>query len=296
MQATFHLPGLYCHYPFYQAFLPIYFQHPEYFYDFVQIGSIYGAPRQALFAGGRIVCEDIAWRQPLFLLQKYGIAARLTFSNSLLKPEHLSDELCNEICRFLVNLHQPRNGVIVASDCLRQYLQQNYPNLALISSTTKVLEKFEDLVNELNQSCYEMVVADYRLNKAYDQLLKLTPQQRGKVEFLCNECCPIDCSMRKQCYQYVSAQVLHQQEDHFCCPNQNQGGYRFSLAQENPSFISLADIQNWYLPHGFTQFKIEGRGVGSGFLLEFILYYLTKPEYHITLREQLYLTSDLDLF
>ena len=36
----------------------------------------------------------------LALAQEYGISARLTFSNSLLQPEHLSDPTCNKLCRF----------------------------------------------------------------------------------------------------------------------------------------------------------------------------------------------------
>ena len=47
---------------------------------------------------------------------------------------------------------------------------------------------------------------------------------------------------------------------------------------------------------GFTNFKLEGRGLGSAILLEFILYYMTKPEHQLELREAIYLDSMLDLF
>ena len=65
---------------------------------------------------------------------------------------------------------------------------------------------------------------------------------------------------------------------------------------ENPGFIGVADIQNTYLPMGFSHFKIEGRSLGSALILEFLLYYLTKPEYHLHVREAIYLDSMLDLF
>lgn len=32
---------------------------------------------------------------------------------------------------------------------------------------------------------------------------------------------------------------------------------------ENPAFIGINDIQKTYLPMGFSNFKIEGRGLGS---------------------------------
>ena len=42
--------------------------------------------------------------------------------------------------------------------------------------------------------------------------------------------------------------------------------------------------------------KLEGRSLGTALLLEFLLHYLTRPEYHIHVREALYLDNTLDLF
>ena len=47
---------------------------------------------------------------------------------------------------------------------------------------------------------------------------------------------------------------------------------------------------------GFSNFKIEGRGLGSALILEFLLYYMTKPEYQLRVREEIYLNNMLDLF
>lgn len=58
----------------------------------------------------------------------------------------------------------------------------------------------------------------------------------------------------------------------------------------------MNDIRERYLPMGFSHFKIEGRGLGSALILEFLLYYMTKPEYHLHVREALYLDNMLDLF
>ena len=75
-----------------------------------------------------------------------------------------------------------------------------------------------------------------------------------------------------------------------------QSGYKFSKAMKNPAFISIEDIQKTYQPMGFTNFKLEGRGLGSAILLEFILYYMTKPEHQLEVREAIYLDAMLDLF
>lgn len=50
------------------------------------------------------------------------------------------------------------------------------------------------------------------------------------------------------------------------------------------------------MPMGFSNFKIEGRSLGSALILEFLLYYMTKPEYQIHVREKIYLDNMLDLF
>ena len=65
---------------------------------------------------------------------------------------------------------------------------------------------------------------------------------------------------------------------------------------ENPGFPSVRDIQTVYLPLGFSNFKLEGRGLGSAMILEFLLYYLTKPDYQLRVREEIYLDAMLDLF
>ena len=51
--AYFHLPGLFEFYELYRMFLPLFREHREYFYDWCEIGSIYGAPADCIWGGGR---------------------------------------------------------------------------------------------------------------------------------------------------------------------------------------------------------------------------------------------------
>ena len=141
------------------------------------------------------------------------------------------------------------------------------------------------------------MVPDFRLNKAFTQLGALSGRQKTKVEFLCNECCWFGCRDRKQCYEAVSRKVLGEDgPEHRCAAPDAREGYRFSKAMENPGFIGIGDIVNTYLPMSFSHFKIEGRGLGSALMLEFLLYYLTKPECQLKVREEIYLDNMLDLF
>ena len=45
--AIYHLPGLFEFYELYRVFLPLFREHREYFYDWCEIGSIYGASATA---------------------------------------------------------------------------------------------------------------------------------------------------------------------------------------------------------------------------------------------------------
>lgn len=295
--AVYHLPGLFEFYEFYRVFLPLCRRHREYFYDWCTIGSLYGAPDGCLWGGGRTGCGDAAPGEVLALMREYGISARLTFSNSLLRAEHLADRKCNALCAQFEAAGGPQNGVIVSSDLLAEYLQVNYPGLYLVSSTTKVLTEFDQLAQELRRDTFRYVVPDFRLNKAFARLAQLPGAQKDKVEFLCNECCWPGCKDRKRCYENVSRKNLGENcPDHICTAPGAQEGYRFSKAMQNPEFIGIRDIQETYLPMGFSNFKIEGRGLGSALLLEFLLYYMTKPEYQLRVREEIYLDNMLDLF
>lgn len=296
-KAHYHLPGLFEFYELYSAFLPIYREHPEYFYEWCDIGSIYGAPADCIWGGGRVGYGDCDYKSALALVEAYDISARLTFSNSLLENEHLDDRKCNRLCRMISESEPMQNGVIVHSDLLLNYLKNKYPSLYLVSSTTKVITDFDRLLDEVNRTEFKYVVPDFRLNKSLDRLKAMTAKQKDKIEFLCNECCDPGCTDRKLCYENVSRKSLGENcEDHVCKAINGAEGYRFSKAMENPYFIGIEDIKNVYIPMGFSNFKLEGRSLGSAIILEFLLYYMTKPEWQLRVREMIYLDSMLDIF
>ena len=295
--AHYHLPGLFEFYELYRVFLPLFYEHRDYFYEWCDIGSIYGAPENCIWGGGRIEEGTQNPEDVLALLKEYGISGRLTFSNSLLSGKHLSDSRCNAICRMFEESSGPENGVIVHSELLLDYLRRTYPGLYFVSSTTKVLTEFPELLKELNREEFRYVVPDFRLNKKLKERNTLSSAEKDKVEFLCNECCWFGCKDRKACYESVSRLNLGERgEEHRCTAPDAEEGYVFSKAMKNPGFLSTEEIREEYLPMGFSNFKIEGRGLGSALILEFLLYYMTKPEHQLEVREKVYLSNTLDLF
>lgn len=292
----YHLPGLFEFYELYRVFLPLFYEHREYFYDWCDIGSIYGAPADCIWGGGRVGFGDSNAEEVLALMERYGISARLTFSNSLLKEEHLGDKKCNYLCKLFSKTGNVQNGIIIYSDLLLDYLKEKYNGFYYVSSTTKVITEFKLFKRELNREDFLYVVPDFRLNKSFDKLKSLSKKRKDKVEFLVNECCYYGCYDRKRCYEAVSRKSLGEDFEHVCVAPDASEGYSFTKAMTNQGFISIDDIRNVYIPMGFSNFKIEGRGLGSALILEFILYYMARPEYHIHVREKLYLDNMLDLF
>ena len=297
MKAYYHLPGLFEFYRLYRVFLPLFTSHREYFYDWCEIGSIYGAPADCLWGGGRVGFGDARPEDAAALTREYGISACLTFSNSLLRQEHLADRKCNALCSLFEKNGPAENGAIIHSDLLLRYLREKYPGFYLVSSTTKVLREFGQFEKEISRDEFRYVVPDFRLNREFDRLNGLTEGLKQKAVFLCNECCWFDCPDRKACYENVSRKNLGEDcAEHVCASPEASRGYRFSDAMRNPGFIGIEDIRDIYLKNGFSHFKIEGRGLGSAVVLEFLLYYMTRPEYQLKVREEIYLVSSLDLF
>ena len=297
LKAWYHLPGLFEFEALYRVFLPLYREHREYFYDWCEIGSIYGAPSGCLWGGGRVTDGDADPRRVLALTRDHGISPRLTFSNLLLREEHLADRRCNALCDLFAHSGGPQAGVIVGSELLTRYLRERRPELYLVSSTTKTITDFDACARELDREEFRYVVPDFRLNMVPDRWRALTERQRGKAELLCNECCWTGCADRRRCYEDVSRRALGEDgPEHLCRAPGGGEGYRFSRAMESPAFISTDAILDTWLPMGVTQFKLEGRGLGSAVVLEMLLYYMTRPEHRLRVREEIYLDGMLDLF
>ena len=72
--AYYHLPGLFEFYELYQMFLPLFREHREYFYDWCEIGSVYGAPADCIWGGGRISFGDHDPEEVLAMMREYGIS------------------------------------------------------------------------------------------------------------------------------------------------------------------------------------------------------------------------------
>ena len=76
-----------------------------------------------------------------------------------------------------------KNGVIIHSDLLLNYLKKKYPGFYFVSSTTKVFTDFREFESELHREDFLYVVPDFRLNKVFDKLNGLSAPQKDKLSF-----------------------------------------------------------------------------------------------------------------
>lgn len=280
-KAYFHIPGIFtsneC---LVELFLELKKLFPNLFIDNVEIGSYYGSP-SAIWNGGRVDLNNILSINQIDNIYKYykenNIPVRFTFTNPLIKEEHLKDKLCNKILNIF---NDGNNEIICNSECLEDYIRNNY-NYRYISSTTKCIKDINEINKELNKD-YKLVVLDYNFNNNFDFLKEI--KNKDKLEILCNPVCCENCPKRSLHYNLLGQlQLYGMREEEFSCPHEKKA---FHEAMESKLFVSKEKV-NKYLKLGVSNFKLEGRTSNNFDLLEILIYYLIKPKFSIKAREML---------
>lgn len=293
MSIKFHIPDFSLHYHFNRVFIAMLQHCPEYFHDGIEIASVYGTFPQSLWNGGRLVqgrCDKAFVKDVVREFDKLGIPLRFTFTNPTLTEEDLSDDFCNFVLRTAEN---GKNGVIVVSPLLEDYIRTKYPGYKITSSTCKRITDLNTLNEETGRD-YDIIVLDYDFNNKFDVLEKV--ENKEKCEILVNACCRPGCPNRVQHYRdignvqkavckYMSKpqkvpfdpKKYGVSDEHSeTCPYIY---YDAVDVRQHSTHITPETIFEKYIPMGFNQFKIEGRTANAFNLTEYYLYYMIKPEY-----------------
>lgn len=200
--------------------------------------------------------------------EKRSIAVYLTFTNLLLKEEHLSDSFSNAICTFF-SRHNPtgRNAVILASDLLRHHLRREFPTLRLISSILKITngggKGKPDAYRRLAEQYDEVMVhPDDVLN--YPLLEQL--EEKERYILLVNEYCIRNCPLRAFHYTTLSHSALNfmgYNDEEFIRRQSTNGCQDLGTLLHHPTKNVLAlntpEIRR-LRELGFRHFKLQGRG------------------------------------
>jgi hypothetical protein len=139
------------------------------------------------------------------LLNSSGIGFNFTFSNLLLKEEHLADPLGNHL---LARFHNGQNGAIVGSPVLAKYIRQTFPRYRLINTLTHYHRDLDYYMGALD--LYDILVLPPSLNDRRDYIQELGPD---RVEILVNETCHRNCPFSKDHYTKISQYNLSLGQD-----------------------------------------------------------------------------------
>ena len=279
---NFYLPDFYYKKDLNLELILIMKEHPEYFYDNINIGAVYGCFPGSIWNGGRLVPGTTVNDQIYSTISAFNsldVPVRFTYTNCLLEDKHLNDTYCNYILDVADNGF---NEIIVNSPILENYLREKYPDFKYILSTTKC----ERNVDKINKACdnYDLVVIDYRDNKKEEFLLNLN--QKDKIEILINAYCYPNCPNRETHYKIISQNTLDfAKKISLGCGIMNNSFFQ-SLTYTS-TVLTNTELYNKYINMGFQHFKIEGRSARDLDVIESYVYYLVKPEYKDLVRYQL---------
>ncbi len=284
----FNLPGLYEHHALNMYMIELYKTNPEVFRKHVKIESIFGNFPFCIWDGGRnFAYYKQATKEQVENIRRdylnFNAKARFVFTNPELTEEDLDDRWCNLLLNIFNNT---KEEIVINSDLMKNYLQKNYPDYNLVSSTTKCITNKEKALEEIMNPEYYQVCLDYNLNKDIEFLESIPKEYRHKVEFLCNAICPPGCAHRKMHYSETGLAHLTYLKEKYSVINH----CHISEGVNHPSKIGCGNNLSWeeiekYHQMGFQHFKLEGRTLESSTMFAQYLYYLIKPEYYFYVAE-----------
>lgn len=286
-KVRYHLPGIRANYPLNMFWVSLLNTHPEFFRENVEIGSFYGTFPFALWNGGRLIqgdqCDAEYVHNVIKSVNGAGIPVRYTFTNPLLTENDLDDPFCNFCLEAGDN---GMNEIMIFSPILEKYIREKFPSYSLNSSTCKEIKDVDQLNEEIKKD-YKYVVLDYNLNNRWDLLDKV--EGKEKLEVLVNTLCVPGCKRRGDHYKHIGKNQRVVLKNRTLPPEHRipiepwhcEYGDKNCIhtIQDYPTFISVEDIYEKYLPAGINNFKIEGRSAYIFSLIDTYSYYMLKPEY-----------------
>lgn len=304
MKMKFHIPDFYLHFDLNLSLIDLINEHPEYFYDGVEIASCFGCFSPALWNGGRALYGYTTMakvKNTIKLFNERNVPLRYTFTNPTITKADINDRFCNNLCKEADNGF---NEIIAFSPELEEYIRVTYPNFPLVSTTCKEIRDIDGLISELKKD-YKLVVLDYNWNNDFEKLAQIPEQYRSRCEILINPYCIPNCPRRGEHYKILGTaqrkaslaknlllinQKLQKEFDDIIesvdctCP-----GLNFYQTHKFSTFVPRENLEK-YMELGYNNFKIEGRTISKANVIESYMYYMVKPEHRDVLRLEL-LTS-----
>ncbi|MBP3301912.1 MAG: hypothetical protein J6L64_02105 [Opitutales bacterium] len=244
---------------------------------------VHGSPL-FLWNSGRVLpraaCTAEQMRDAGLAYARRGIAVDLTFTNHLLKEEHVSDPTGNALLNFFERQNPTgNNAVICASDALFEHVGKNYPKLKRVSSILKVTVENgrgnADYYRKLAER-FDKVMVHPDDSTNFEMLAQL--EDKDRYEILVNEYCIRGCKIRPWHYKYLSSLAMNyfgHVDQKFDERWKNNGCSDLNVLvgdpERNCAALTQDEIKRLY-DLGFRKFKVQGRGMlnGAGVLYDLL--------------------------
>lgn len=236
-------------------------EHSEWFFDDFQIETAYGCPGSCIWNGNRSIGEieefDEGWADAVLgMYAQYGIKYRVTFTNFLLKPEHLRDKVGNALALAISKFG---GGYVMVSTNLMANYMKRYPKLNLNWSTTTDFGKdVPSQIKKINElSAKNLVVVPYEYNNKPELLQQF--EHPENLEVFVNEHCIDNCPHRREHWRSVNEVILSRRmtpETEVKISCRLPDGY---VIKKYPKHYILREQLPAYDVLGIRHFKISGR-------------------------------------
>ncbi len=230
------------------------------------LDNIYGSP-STIWNGARPIQDDLLVDFGYLKSVKEVCNIFFTFSNHK-AGDFLDDEQGNLALKYLSEITDGNDGVIVSSIELADYIRETYPKLKLKLSLLKVTmdmpaERTAEYYNSMLEK-YDIVVLHCDDNMNFELLKQIKDIDR--IEALIDERCPIGCKVRDVHYKlinelntYGESEKLEQKFNHMWaqCPRS------FMNYSTDTLINTKSEVQLMY-NIGIRHFKTSGRGTPDG--------------------------------
>lgn len=290
-----HLPGLYMDNVLYYGLFPLLKEHAEYLRDGHEIHCVYGSIPFAVWNGGRKHLGDGGITKEMIIgLKKFysdfNIKIALTWSNTLLKKEHLNDTYCNMITEIF---EDEGNYIITASNLLFDHIKSRYPKYKIIASSVRHLPADNTYGLDRYYDDYDLIVLHHEFNKDIEQSEYLTTFMANKLELMVNQSCISWCQHSDDHYRSISqAQLNFSDAEEYKCPYKKKpisNPVIPDVYYNEDTFLSRERVEE-LSDIGIQHFKIVGRSMRTYDMitvLKWILYYMINDEYKNTVWNRL---------
>lgn len=225
--------------------------------------------------GGRVLRTawtdaDIAAHMHRFLpaYTERGISIRLNFSNPHLGVNDLADKRANMMLDILAEYNRNNpcpHGVISASDDLREYVRDKYPDMFMTASVLKTAYAHPRFTDEHGwyehlATLYDMVVL--RADRCVQQDWLAELGHREKMELIVTSECMPDCPMRVKHYDFMIARdqrrtLSRERSDEFEALLAACSHHRRNFPSVALTMKQIREIHDL----GFRHFKIAARNM-----------------------------------